>query len=73
MAQPQPPLCGLKPRVGLIAAGSKNREGCSSRPSVSEETLGNHVSNVLRRPQVIDRVRAIIRAYDAGMGVEPGG
>ena len=56
----------------LIAAGLKNRES-SPRPFVSEETVRSDVTNVLRKPQVIDRVQATILAHDAGMGAEPGG
>ena len=55
--------------LGLIASGSKNRES-SSRLFIGEETVGNHVSNAFRKPQVTDRVQAIIRVRDAGMGGE---
>ncbi len=55
--------------LGLIAAGLKNRK-IPSGHSISEKTLGNHVSNVPRKSQVIYRVGAIIRAHVAGMGVE---
>jgi len=54
---------------GLIAAGLKNRES-SLRPFVSEETVRSDVFVVLRKPQVIDRVQAIILAHNAGMGAE---
>jgi DNA-binding NarL/FixJ family response regulator len=53
--------------LGLIASGSQNRES-SSRLFISEETVGNHVSNAFREPLMTDRVRAIIRVRDAGMG-----
>ena len=70
-AQPPPPFDGLTPRetevLGLIALGSKNRES-SFRLFISEEMVGNHVSNAFSKPQVTDRVRANIRIRDAGMG-----
>jgi DNA-binding NarL/FixJ family response regulator len=70
-AQPPPPFDELTPRetevLGLIASGSKNRAS-SSRLFISEETVGNHVSNAFRELQVTDRVQAIIRVRDAGMG-----
>jgi two-component system response regulator DegU len=53
--------------LGLIASGSENRES-ASRLFISEETVGNRVSNVFRELQVTDRVPAIIRVRDAGMG-----
>ncbi len=53
--------------LGLISSGSKNRKS-SSQLFISEETVGNHVPDVFREPQVTDRVRAIIRVCDAGMG-----
>ncbi len=56
--------------LGLIASGSKNRES-SCRLFISEETVGDYVSNAFSKPQVTDRVRANIRVRDAGMGGKP--
>ena len=53
--------------LGLIASGRKNRES-SSRLFISEETVGNHVSNAFGKHQVADCVQAIIRVRNAGMG-----
>jgi DNA-binding NarL/FixJ family response regulator len=71
---PPPPLFDeLTPRelevLLLIAQGLKNRE-ISARLHISDKTVGNHVSNVFRKLQVTDRVQAIIRARDAGLGRE---
>ena len=70
-ARPSPLFDELTPRelevLKLIARGFKNRE-ISARLVISEKTVGNHVSNVFRKLQVNDRVQAIIRAREAGMG-----
>jgi DNA-binding NarL/FixJ family response regulator len=66
-----PPFDELTPRelevLRLIAQGLRNRE-ISARLHISEKTVGNHVSNVFRKLQVADRVQAIIRAREAGLG-----
>jgi len=68
---PSPPFDELTPRelevLRLIAQGLRNRE-ISARLHISEKTVGNHVSNVFRKLQVADRVQAIIRAREAGLG-----
>ena len=70
-AQPPPPFDGLAPRetqvLGPIASGSKSRESLS-RLFISEKTIGDHVSNASREPQVTGRVQAIIRVRDVGTG-----
>ncbi len=53
--------------LGLIAQGLKNRE-IAARLIISEKTVGNHVSNIFTKLQVADRVQAIIRAREAGLG-----
>lgn len=55
--------------LGLIAQGLRNRE-ISARLHISDKTVGNHVSNVFRKLQVADRVQAVIRAREAGLGRE---
>lgn len=55
--------------LGLIAQGLRNRE-ISARLHISDKTVGNHISNVFRKLQVADRVQAIIRAREAGLGRE---
>jgi DNA-binding NarL/FixJ family response regulator len=55
--------------LGLIARGLKNRE-IAERLVISERTVGNHVSNIFAKLQVADRVQAIIRAREAGLGRE---
>ena len=51
----------------LIAAGRRNRE-IAEQLVLSEKTVGNHISNIFSKLQVADRVQAIFRAREAGLG-----
>ena len=52
----------------LIAQGHSNSE-IAERLLLSIKTVQNHVSNIFSKLQVADRAQAIIRARDAGLGL----
>ena len=70
----QPPEDDLSPRerevLVLLARGATNRE-IAETLVVSEATAKTHVSNVLLKLRVRDRVHAVIHAYETGI-VRPG-
>lgn len=51
----------------LLAKGLSNQE-IASKLFISVKTVRNHVSNIFAKLQVVDRIQAIIRARDAGLG-----
>lgn len=51
----------------LLAQGMANQE-IADRLVITVKTVRNHLSNIFSKMQVADRVEAIIRARDAGMG-----
>ena len=53
----------------LIAQGVSNKE-ISERLVISAKTVSNHITNIFSKLQVADRAQAIIRARDAGLGLE---
>jgi DNA-binding NarL/FixJ family response regulator len=53
----------------LIAQGHSNSE-IAERLILSIKTVQNHVSNIFSKLQVADRAQAIVRARDAGLGLE---
>jgi DNA-binding NarL/FixJ family response regulator len=69
--KPSPLFDGLTPRelevLRLITQGLRNRE-IAHKLVISEKTVGNHVSNIFTKLQVADRVQAIIRVREAGLG-----
>lgn len=55
--------------LALIAQGSSNSE-IAEQLHISLKTVRNHVSNIYNKMQVTDRVQAVLRAREAGLGVE---
>lgn len=51
----------------LVARGQSNKE-ISNRLSLSVKTVQNYVSSILAKLQVADRLQAMIRAREAGLG-----
>jgi DNA-binding NarL/FixJ family response regulator len=55
--------------LGLIALGVSNHE-IAEQLHISLKTVRNHVSNIYNKMQVTVRVQAVLRAREAGLGVE---
>jgi DNA-binding NarL/FixJ family response regulator len=55
--------------LDLIAQGHKNPD-IAARLVLSPKTVRNHVTNILSKLQVADRSEAIIRAREAGLGLD---
>jgi DNA-binding NarL/FixJ family response regulator len=54
--------------LALIAEGQSNSE-IAEQLHISLKTVRNHVSNIYNKMQVTDRVQAVLRAREAGLGV----
>jgi DNA-binding NarL/FixJ family response regulator len=78
VAQPEPPemadLEDLSPRevevLRLLAAGHSNAQ-IAAELVVSDATVKTHVSNILAKLRLRDRIHAVIYAYETGV-VRPG-
>jgi len=65
------PFAGLTPReteiLDLIAVGKRNAD-IARALFISDKTVGNHISSIFAKLGVTDRVEAVIRAREAGLG-----
>ncbi len=65
-----PEQLGLTPReleiVGYIAYGENNKE-IANKLFLSEKTVKNHVSSILRKMQLDDRTQVAVYAYQKGL------
>jgi len=55
----------------LIARGEGNA-AIARELTISQKTVRNHVSNIFNKLHVVDRAQAIVKAREAGIGVERG-
>jgi DNA-binding NarL/FixJ family response regulator len=54
----------------LLAQGESN-QAIARRFTLSQKTVRNHVSNIFTKLRVTDRAQAIVKAREAGIGIEP--
>ncbi|MGY1577774.1 response regulator [Streptomyces sp. MN13] len=55
--------------LGLLASGLNYRQ-IARKLTITDKTVRNHVTNIFAKLQVNDRAQAIVRARNAGLGVD---
>ena len=65
---PFPALTDRERQVLELLAGGASNERIGRTLAISDKTVRNHISNILMKLGVADRVQAVIKARDAGLG-----
>jgi DNA-binding NarL/FixJ family response regulator len=65
-----PQLTDREREILSLVAQHKNNVDIAQYLSLNEKTVRNHVSNIFNKLQVTDRVQAILRAKEAGLGAK---
>ena len=68
VSPPFPALTDRERQVLELVAGGSSNESIARRLAISDKTVRNHISNILMKLGVADRVQAVIKARDAGLG-----
>ena len=53
----------------LMSHGASNKD-IAEKLFISGKTVSNHITNIFSKLQVADRAQAVLRARDAGLGLE---
>jgi DNA-binding NarL/FixJ family response regulator len=69
LAQAFPDLTKREREVLELIARGETNAAIARELGISQKTVRNHVSNVFTKLRVVDRAQAIVKARDAGMGV----
>jgi len=67
-----PQLTQREREVLELIAGGESNAVIAQRLVLSQKTVRNHVSNIFTKLRVADRAQAIVKAREAGIGVEGG-
>lgn len=68
--EPFPELTSREREVLDLIASGENNQAIADRLHISPRTVGNHISNIFSKLQVLDRAQAIVKARSAGLGKE---
>jgi DNA-binding NarL/FixJ family response regulator len=69
-AQAFPELTAREREVLELIARGEGNAAIARELGISQKTVRNHVSNVFTKLRVVDRAQAIVKARDAGIGVD---
>lgn len=69
-AETFPQLTDREREILSLVAQRMNNSDIARHLSLSDKTVRNHISNIFNKLQVTDRVQAILRAKEAGLGAK---